>query len=105
MNESLLKAFGQTTSYGGSAMMESQAQNAERVRQENREREGIGGSSTTEPFGIETAEVGGAGLGEAALGAYREMAAAAVALGRSDVLYAFFFYLFPTPSGSRGSAR
>jgi hypothetical protein len=89
MNESLLKAFGQTTSYGGSAMMESQAQNAERVRQENREREGIGGSSTTEPFGIETAEVGGAaGLGEAALGAYREMAAAAVALGRSDVLYA-----------------
>lgn len=89
MNESLLKAFGQTTSYSGSAMMESQAQNAERVRQENREREGIGAAATTEPFGIETAEIGGAaGLAEAALGAYREMAAAAVALGRSDVLYA-----------------
>ena len=89
MNDSLLKAFGQTTSYGGSAMMESQTQNAERVRQENREREGVGGAAATEPFGIETTEVGGAaGLGEAALGAYREMAAAAVALGRSDVLYA-----------------
>lgn len=90
MNDSLLKAFGQTSTYGGSAMMESQAQNAERVRRENVNRGMTEGAAiSTDQFGIETTEVGGAaGLGEAALGAYREMAGAAVALGRSDVLYA-----------------
>lgn len=37
------------------------------------------------------AEVGGtSGMSEAALGAYREMASAAVSLGRPDVLYALF---------------
>lgn len=90
MNDSLLKAFGQTTTFGGSAMMESQTQNAERLRNENTDRGIIeGAANTTDQFGMETTEVGGAaGLGEAALGAYREMAGAAAALGRSDVLYA-----------------
>lgn len=88
LNGSLLKAFGQTSNHGGSAMMESRDQNAERLRQESRSEEDTA-NNIAEPFGIETAEVGGAaGLGEAALGAYREMAAAAVALGRSDILYA-----------------
>ena len=36
---------------------------------------------------METKVSGVAGLGEAALGAYREMASASVALGRSDILY------------------
>ena len=91
LNDSLLHAFGQTTNFGGSAMMESREQNAER-RQRNSQERGTGASSMTEPFGMEIeAEVGGtAGLGEAALGAYREMAAAALALGRPDVLYALF---------------
>ena len=107
MNENLLKAFGQTTSYGGSAMMESRAQNAERVRQESREREATeGAESIVESFEIETPEVGGAaGLGEAALGAYREMAGAAVALDRSDVLYALLLLSVSHPVWFTADAR
>ena len=95
LNNSLLRAFGQTTNFGGSAMMETPAQNAERRRQNIEE---VGADlSITEIFGIE-AEVGGAaGMGEAALGAYREMAAAALALGRSDVLYALFLLSISHP--------
>lgn len=89
LNDSLLRAFGQTTNFGGSAMMETSAQNAER-RRRNNEESTPEAPSITEPFGIETEVGGAAGLGEAALGAYREMAAAALALGRSDVLYALF---------------
>lgn len=96
LNDSLLRAFGQTTNFGGSAMTETRAQNAER-RQQNSQESGTTASSITEPFGIET-EVGGAsGIGEAALGAYREMAAAALALGRSDVLYALFLLSISHP--------
>ena len=89
LNEKLLRAFGQTSNYGGSAMMETVAQANER-RRANASTSQEGNSSAAammESFGAET-EVGGAsGLGEAALGAFREMAAAAVALGRPDVLY------------------
>lgn len=43
-------------------------------------------------------EVGGAsGIGEAALGAYREMASACVALGRHDVLYALLILSISHP--------
>lgn len=90
LNERLLRAFGHTTNHGSSAMMETRAQNAERLRSENREG-AIAQESTadlTEPFGMETEVGGAAGLGEAALGAFREMAGAAMALGRSDILYA-----------------
>lgn len=96
LNDSLLRAFGQTTNFGGSAMMETRAQNAER-RQQNSQDPGATAPSITEPFGIETEVGGAAGLGEAALGAYREMAAAALALGRSDVLYALFLLSISHP--------
>ena len=77
LNERLLKAFGQTA-YGGSAMMETRTQAMERRNDDNRNSEGDS----------QEIEVGGAaGLGEAALGAYREMAAAALSLGRPDVVY------------------
>jgi len=96
LNDSLLRAFGQTTNFGGSAMMETSAQNAER-RQQNNQESSSDVPSITEPFGIETEVGGAAGLGEAALGAYREMAAAALALGRSDVLYALFLLSISHP--------
>jgi proteasome component ECM29 len=86
LDDSLLHAFGQTTNFGGSALMETRSQN--RARRRQGDLESGGASVLTESFGIE-AEVGGAaGLGEAAPGAYREMASAVLALGRSDVLYA-----------------
>lgn len=95
LNDSLLHAFGQTTNFGGSALMETRSQN--RVRRQQGDQESEANSALTESFGIE-AEVGGAaGLGEAALGAYREMAAAAVALGRSDVLYALLLLSISHP--------
>lgn len=96
LNDSLLRAFGQTTNFGGSAMMETASQNAERRRRNNPE-SGTDAPSITEPFGIDTEVGGAAGLGEAALGAYREMAAAALALGRSDVLYALFLLSISHP--------
>lgn len=90
INHKLLRAFGQTTNFGGSAMQETRQQATER-----RETEGMSNGEenpgwAAEAMGIQT-EVGGAsGMTEAALGAYREMAAAAVSLGRPDVLYALF---------------
>jgi len=81
LNERLMRAFGQTTVHAGSAYMETSAQAAHRRANER------GDSVSLEPFGAEE-EVGGtSGMSEAALGAYREMAAASVSLGRPDVLY------------------
>jgi proteasome component ECM29 len=86
LNQRLLRAFGQTTNYQGSAMMETTAQAAER-RATEREAPSGSGSTLMETFGAES-EVGGAsGMGEAALGAYREMASASVSIGRADILY------------------
>lgn len=84
LNHKLLRAFGQTTHFGSSAYQETPAQAAQR-RAAQREQTG---ASVMEPFGEEN-EVGGAsGLSEAGLSSYREMAEAAVALGRIDILYA-----------------
>ena len=85
MNEKLLRAFGQTTNHGGSAMMESRVQEVER-RAANAEARTGGGMENAllnamEEHGSMTSEGGQAGVSEAALGAYREMAAAAVELG------------------------
>ena len=92
LNQRLLKAFGHSTVYGTSAFAETREQNEERMRQEGRENEANPTSETRDLLGLETderTEVGGAsGIGEAALGAYREMSSAAVALGRPDILYA-----------------
>ena len=81
LNEELLKAFGQTTNYGGSVMQETTAQASQR-RAESSE------TGNNETSGEQEAQVGGAaGMSEATLGAYREMANAALSLGKVDALY------------------
>ena len=104
LNDRLLRAFGQTSNYGGSAMQETASQNAERLRRN--QLTGIDtAASINESFGVETEVGGAAGLGEAALGAYREMAAAASALGRSDVLYALLLLSVSHPVWSTPGPR
>jgi proteasome component ECM29 len=72
LNHRLLRAFGQTTNFGGSAYQETAQQASERRAAE---RDGTEQARTgMEQFGEES-EVGGAsGLGEAALNSYKEMA-------------------------------
>jgi len=75
----LLKSFG-TTNHGGSAMQETREQAEQRRRAD--------GENTTNFETSNGVDVGGAaGVSEASLGAYREMASAAVACGRPDILY------------------
>lgn len=103
LNERLWKAFGQTSNHGGSALMESQQQHTQRM-QENRQR-GSAAASMMEDFGMET-EVGGvAGLGEAALGAYREMANAAILLDRPDILYSLMMLSVSLPIWATSTNR
>ena len=74
LNHRLLRAFGHTTNFGGSAYQETHEQAAARRAGEQNE---FRGSETgiMEPFGGES-EIGGqAGLGESALNSYKEMAA------------------------------
>ena len=90
INNRLLRAFGQTTSYGGSAMMETPAQAAVRRAAEGR-------TQNVDEVSPQD-EVGGAsGIGEAALGAYREMASASVVLGRHDIMYGLLFLSLSHP--------
>jgi proteasome component ECM29 len=97
MNTRLLRAFGQTTVHGGSAMQETPAQAAERRRLDGNENVG----NTEADVTMTNAEVGGAsGIGEASLGAYREMAGAAMALGRPDILYALLMLSVSNPAWS-----
>ena len=80
----LLRSFGSTTNHGGSAMQETAEQAAQRRRAEGAN----GGNDNSTPEATPGIDVGGAGgVSEAALGAYREMASAAVASGRPDILY------------------
>ena len=84
----LLRSFGQTTNYGNSAMQETPEQAEQRRRTEGRA-EGADVSPLTNGSNADLVEAGGAaGVSEASLGAYREMASAAVASGRPDILYA-----------------
>ena len=77
----LLRSFGSTTNHGGSAIQETAEQAAQRRRAD-------GANDTSAPTDTPGTDVGGAaGVSEAALGAYREMASAAVASGRPDILY------------------
>jgi proteasome component ECM29 len=97
MNSRLLRAFGQTTQYGGSAFMESEEQAAMRRRND--------GSSLSANIENDLREIGGApGIGEAALGAYREMAAASVLLGRHDVFYSLLLLSVSHPYWSSAEA-
>lgn len=90
LNDSLLRAFGQTSNHGGSALMESRTQHEERLGS-------AAASSLMETVGNE-AEVGGAaGMSEAALGAFREMASASVVLGRPDILYSLMLLSVSLP--------
>lgn len=76
LNELLLKSFGQTSNFGQSAMMETNEQARERRNESNVDEN------------LQQIEVGGAaGLAEASLGAYKEMASAAIAVERPDILY------------------
>ncbi len=78
----VLVAFGQTTNHGGSLMMETREQEAER-HAANTGNSAVNGSRSSAPT-----EGGAAGISEAALGAYREMANAAAAVdGDPDLLY------------------
>lgn len=70
-------------------MQETQSQASLRRAQEASS-ENRNGEEIAEAIGIEPEVGGAAGVSEASLGAYREMAEAAVALGRPDVLYALF---------------
>lgn len=100
LNNRLLRAFGQTTNFGGSAMMETEAQAAVRRAAEGR------GQNTDEVLEAAQSEVGGAsGIGEAALGAYREMASASVALGRHDIMYGLLFLSLSHPYWMSSDAR
>lgn len=84
MKGRLLRSFGSTTNHGGSAMQETTQQAAQRRRAD-----GANGANNSASFDAPAGiDVGGAGgVSEAALGAYREMASAAVACGRPDILY------------------
>lgn len=89
LNQRLLRAFGQTSNYGGSAYQETRTEAQERRAGEqgvNRPQTDVD-RNILEPFGMESEVGGAAGLGEAALGAFREMAAASLALGRPDMVY------------------
>jgi proteasome component ECM29 len=100
LNNRLLRAFGQTTYYGGSAMMETEAQAAARRATEGRNQ------NTDETLEPSQNEVGGAsGIGEAALGAYREMASASVSLGRHDIMYGLLFLSLSHPYWLTSEAR
>lgn len=77
LNDRLLQAFGQTSNFGQSAMMESEEQARERRNQDR----------NADTDGQQTEVGGAAGLAESALGAYREMANAAMAVERPDILY------------------
>ena len=88
LNDSLLKAFG-TTNHGGLLMHETETQAAQRRS------EAEGSNDTNIQY---TLDVGGvAGMSEATLGAYREMASAALSLGQVDVLYLLMILLTNHP--------
>ena len=87
LNGRLLKAFGQSTSFGGSAYQETNEQaESRRAAEQNDVNSNQETRVDLEQFGMETG--GAAGLAEAALGAYREMAGAALSINRPDILYA-----------------
>mmetsp|Transcript_1676 Transcript_1676/g.3575 ORF Transcript_1676/g.3575 Transcript_1676/m.3575 type:complete len:2295 (-) Transcript_1676:666-7550(-) len=104
VNTTLLQAFGQTTNYGTSAMQETQSQ-ANRRRAQEAASENRNGEALAEAIGIEPEVGGAAGVSEASLGAYREMAEAAVALGRPDILYALFLLSVTHPIWSSKLGR
>ncbi len=86
LTKRVLRAFGQTKFFCGSAFMETAAQAAER-RATERGIESLARNETETTIGDENEVGGSSGIGEAALAAYREMAAASVALGRLDIFY------------------
>ena len=74
LNHRLLRAFGQTTKYGGSAYQETREQAAQRRATE---RGGSENANVLEQFGDESQVGGASGMAESALSSYKEMAAGA----------------------------
>ena len=72
LNHRLLRAFGQTTNYGGSAYQETREQAAQRRAAERSESEN---AAVMEQFGDENQVGGASGISESALSSYKEMAA------------------------------
>ena len=107
LNNRLLRAFGQTTNFAGSAFMETTAQaSARRAAERGSAAASQAGPDIMEAFGHEENEVGGAaGISEAALGAYREMAAASASLGRHDVFYALMILSVSHPCWTSSGTR
>jgi proteasome component ECM29 len=104
-DQRLLTAFGQTSNHGVSAMIETQAQAADRRAREREEANGRTAEHLMEQFGVEN-EVGGtAGMGEASLSAYREMASASVSIGRPDILYSLLILCVSHPVWSSGTSN
>ena len=104
LEDRLLKAFGQTTNHGQSAMMETRQQHEQRLRENRGEVQGSG-AILMEDFGGELEVGGAAGMGEATLGAYREMASAAVLLERPDILYSLMILSVNSPTWSAPGFR
>lgn len=71
LNHRLLRAFGQTTNFGGSAYQETREQAAQRRATERSENE----TTVMEQFGEESQVGGASGVSESALNSYKEMAA------------------------------
>jgi len=104
LNERLLRAFGQTTNYSGSVMMETRSQNNQRLREENR----VGNVENSQEFvdAVDPGEIGGvSGVGEAALGAYKEMAGVSMSIGRPDILYSLLVLSVTHPIWSMPKIR
>lgn len=104
LNERLLRAFGESKNHGGSALMETRSQHSQRMSTNDRSDRG-GAVSMMEDLGIENEVGGAAGMGEAALGAYREMANAAVTINRPDILYSLMMLSVSLPIWSTSSCQ
>ncbi|KAL3920061.1 MAG: hypothetical protein SGILL_003448 [Bacillariaceae sp.] len=102
----LLRSVGQTTNYGGSAMQETAQQADRRRAQEQVNAQGGNGANNDAMEVSPSVDVGGAaGVSEASLGAYVEMASAAVACGHPEILYSMLLLSVSHPVWSGTASR
>jgi proteasome component ECM29 len=96
----LLRSFGQTTNHGCSAMQETREQ-AESRRNED----GMTVAENSSSGGPSVDVGGAAGVSEASLGAYVEMASAAVTCGHPEILYSMLMLSVSHPVWSGTALR